>query len=141
VTEPQPPDLADPELRRAIGDQLIRHHNELRRQLNDLLTGRTTGLHRELLSHCLTFCADLRMHHTREDGAFAAFETQLPGLAPVLDKLRAEHRVVAQTLAGLEKLGDGPELRTELEQLAPVLEAHFTYEEEQLLPVLAPPPR
>jgi deazaflavin-dependent oxidoreductase (nitroreductase family) len=160
---------ADLERNRAIGEQLVRHHNELRRELgrirsevNDLLAGRPVqsgmerpvpSLHQQLLGRCVTFCNGLRLHHIREDGAFSAFETRFPGLAPALDRLRHEHRTVAKTLTDLQELlgrlaSNGQahevgEVRTELEQLTSGLEEHFTYEERQLLPALytAPSPQ
>lgn len=86
--------------------------------------------------HCLSFCESLSMHHTSEDGAFSAFDQQLPELAPMLKRLRAEHRAVSTALT---KLRDEPPatpdaLRRELERLAEDLEDHFTYEEQHLLP-------
>jgi deazaflavin-dependent oxidoreductase (nitroreductase family) len=159
-------DLADPERNRAIGEQLVRHHDELRSQLgrvrsevDELLAGRqhlsgaartSPGLHHELLGHCLTFCDGLRLHHVREDGAFSAFERRFPSLTPALDRLRQEHRVVATTLAELRQLLDrlaaeprrdhAAELREELERLAADVEAHFAYEERALLPALGAAP-
>jgi deazaflavin-dependent oxidoreductase (nitroreductase family) len=159
-----PLDLAaDPARNRAIGEQLVRHHNELRRQLlrlrsevDEFVAGHPVPpgtrqpaptLDHELLRHCLTFCDGLGMHHIREDGAFSAFETRFPELVPVLDRLRQEHRLVAQTLTDLHKLVEGlttdPDpaeigrLHTELERLATGLEEHFNYEEQQLLPALS----
>jgi deazaflavin-dependent oxidoreductase (nitroreductase family) len=158
-----PLDLAaDRERNRAIGKQLVRAHNDLRHHLvslrseiDELLAGHAAArvtsrpapsLGHELLQHCLTFCNGLGLHHTREDGAFSAFETQFPELVPVLDRLRQEHRLMAQTLTDLHKLlevlaadpdpAEIGRLRTELEQLATNLEEHFSYEEQQLLPAL-----
>nr|WP_244305728.1 hemerythrin domain-containing protein [Kitasatospora cheerisanensis] len=96
---------------------------------------------------CLTFCYGLGMHHTREEGAFTAFERQYPQLIPALARLRAEHRTVAEALdrfeARLSAPGADPgELRAELDRLTEGLEAHFAYEETHLLPPSAPhPPR
>ncbi|TDC03449.1 nitroreductase family deazaflavin-dependent oxidoreductase, partial [Streptomyces sp. 8K308] len=91
---------------------------------------------------CLTFCYGLQLHHTREDGAFTAFERQYPALLPAIARLRAEHEVVADSLAALEALLSGglpadrmelAVLRGEFERVAAGLEDHFAYEEEQLL--------
>lgn len=137
-----PLDLAaHPERNHAIGEQLLRHHDDLRRVLADLraeVDGGTPTLHRELLTRCLTFCDSLRLHHIREDGAFTAFETRFPELTPAVDRLRQEHHVVARTLTELQSLAedDPNRLRAELERLTTSLEEHFTYEEEQLLPAL-----
>ncbi|WP_066934762.1 hemerythrin domain-containing protein [Microtetraspora fusca] len=62
------------------------------------------GLSRKLSRHCLLFCDALHGHHTNEDGAFADFEKRFPYLAPALDRLRKEHRVVAQAVADLQAL-------------------------------------
>jgi deazaflavin-dependent oxidoreductase (nitroreductase family) len=163
-----PLDLAaSPERNRAIGEQLVRHHNDLRRELirvrsqvDELLAGNPVSpdggrpalsLGPELLGHCLAFCNNLHMHHTREDGAFSAFEAQFPELIPALDRLRQEHRHVAQTISDLHKLLDSltadaaaatlDRFRTELERLAFSLEEHFAYEEQQLIPPLRTVPR
>lgn len=42
-----------------------------------------------------------RYHHPREDVAFAQLEKRAPELAPLLARLRAEHRRIAQTGDGL----------------------------------------
>ncbi|MEQ7004847.1 nitroreductase/quinone reductase family protein [Actinopolymorpha sp. B17G11] len=147
----------------AIGAQLTQVHQELRRALDDLrsraddlVAGRQApadgahdghSLDGVLLEHCLSFCAALHMHHLREDGGFTAFETEVPGVAPLVERLRREHRVVGQTLTRLRELvarlgstpgaADAVTMRAELEQLAVNLEEHFRYEEESLIPALA----
>lgn len=133
--------LTDPARNRAIGEELVRVHAQLRAELAALRTAAEpspSSLDEGLLLHCLSFCESLSMHHTAEDGAFSAFDQQFPGLAPVLECLCAEHRAVA---AALTKLRDEPPttpdaLRQELERLAKNLEDHFTYEEKHLLPAL-----
>ncbi|WP_020667296.1 nitroreductase/quinone reductase family protein [Amycolatopsis nigrescens] len=158
-----PLDLAaDPARSRAIGEQLARHHNDLRRELGalrteieNLLSGRPrspgtepalAALRQEMFGHCLTFCDNLQLHHIREDGAFTAFESRFPRLTPAVDKLRQEHRVVTEALARLRTLAENAataagateiaELRDELALLTAGLEDHFAYEEAQLVPVL-----
>ncbi|MET9554973.1 nitroreductase/quinone reductase family protein [Streptomyces sp. NPDC006645] len=133
-------DLTDPARNRAIGEELVRVHAHLRAELASLLAtpSAAPSLHEGLLLHCLSFCESLGMHHTAEDGAFSAFDRQFPELAPVLERLRAEHRTVS---AALTKLREAPPttpdaLREELERLAKDLDDHFTYEEEHLLPAL-----
>ena len=64
-----------------------------------------------------------------------------PDLAPVLDRLRAEHEAIAVLLAHPRLiLGDADldktVLRAEVDRLATKLECHLDYEEEQLIPVL-----
>lgn len=157
-----PLELTDPARGRAIADQLVHHHNELRAEfararsaIGNLLSGRTgpsaeggAEAHhgRALLGHCLTFCYHLRTHHLREDGAFSAFRARFPELGTALNQLHTEHRRVAETLAGLElaleRLATNPQpaelerLRDELERLGADLEDHFRYEEAELLPRL-----
>lgn len=117
---------------RALGQQLRRHHDDLRAELARLREDPSPG--RDLMGHCLTFCNHLGMHHIREDGAFTAFEDQFPDLAPVIARLRREHRAVAGTLRELRELAGDPEaLRPELDRLTKELEEHFAYEEEHLV--------
>ncbi|HEX2312957.1 MAG TPA: nitroreductase/quinone reductase family protein [Thermomonospora sp.] len=97
-----------------------------------------TGLLEQLRRHCLTYCHALQTHHTRENGAFTAFERQFPGLAPVIGRLREEHHVIEEALSRFEAflgqgVGDVTTLRAELDRVVADLEAHFAYEEEQLL--------
>ncbi|MFC8826120.1 nitroreductase/quinone reductase family protein [Streptomyces sp. NPDC057137] len=135
-----PLNLTDPARNRAIGEELVRVHAQLRAELAALRAtpASPVSLDEGLLLHCLSFCESLSMHHTAEDGAFSAFDRQFPELAPVLERLRTEHRAVS---AALTKLRDdppatAPALRQELERLAKDLDDHFTYEETYLLPVL-----
>jgi deazaflavin-dependent oxidoreductase (nitroreductase family) len=156
-------DLSDPERIRAIGEFLLRVHDELRRELDavregvdDYLAGRPAArvpaLGQQLARHCLAFCGALHTHHTSEDGAFTVFERQFPELAPVVGRLREEHRAVARALTGIEGLladlaagtatdaatgaADAEKLRADLEGLASELETHFAYEEQHLFPQL-----
>ncbi|WP_067186653.1 nitroreductase/quinone reductase family protein [Microtetraspora niveoalba] len=114
---------ADEERNQAIAQFLLRVHAELRADLaairtevEDYFTARqVTGqvipygtarprLSRRLAQHCLLFCDALHGHHTNEDRAFADFEKQFPHLAPALDRLRKEHRVVAEAVSELQAL-------------------------------------
>ncbi|MGW4112212.1 nitroreductase/quinone reductase family protein [Actinosynnema sp. NPDC004786] len=121
----------DPARVAALGAQLRRHHDDLRARLRRLRADPAAG--RDLRDHCLAFCDALRVHHLREDGAFTAFEDHDPALAPVLARLREEHRVVAGVIAEIAALSGDPErLRPELDRLEERLEAHYAYEEEHL---------
>ncbi|MCX5415056.1 MULTISPECIES: hemerythrin domain-containing protein [unclassified Streptomyces] len=140
----------------AAGRQLLTGHRELRAQLTALRAaldaadgpaavrdaGESASLVRQLRERCLEYCLGLHHHHTMEDGAFPVFEQRYPEIAPVIERLREEHRQVA---AGLERLGklveadDGEDvtwLRAELERTVASLEEHFRYEETHLLPAL-----
>lgn len=134
---------------RAIADQLLVHHDELRKalagaraELDGAPPSERPVLHRELLGNCVTFCNGLRMHHLREDGAFTAIEKAHPGLAPALNRLREEHETVSRALLDLDDLLQGrgelesAALREEFERVAKGLEEHFAYEEANLLPTL-----
>ncbi|MFB7501321.1 nitroreductase/quinone reductase family protein [Streptomyces sp. NPDC056161] len=157
ASEAAVPGSVSAERARALGEFLVRVHGELRRHIAALLdeidAHRTAptdppapALGGQLATHCLTVCAALHEHHTNEDGVFSGFERQWPELAPVIARLRAEHRSVATGLTGVEAIADRlagapsgadtERLRAELTRLTDELEAHFRHEEEQLLPVL-----
>lgn len=122
----------------ALGDHLVTVHDMFRRQLAAARRGVRLG-GRDLRQHCLAFCLDLQEHHTREDGFFPEVQALVPGLAPVLDRLRAEHEVVAGHIRRFRELLDGPpgpDVDAQLEALAADVEAHFEYEERMLVPVL-----
>nr|WP_192756578.1 nitroreductase/quinone reductase family protein [Actinopolymorpha pittospori] len=156
------PDFADAERNQAIAAELLRVHADLRDELARIRVeadahqtsppsppssqspSTPSDLGLQLRQHCLAFCDALHLHHTNEDGAFPSFEKQFPALAPTLDRLRAEHHVVAESLAELRTIltdlaagtGEADALRKRLEHLAEELEAHFTHEEEQLVRAL-----
>jgi deazaflavin-dependent oxidoreductase (nitroreductase family) len=136
---------ADTERGQLLGDQLIAHHNELRAALGRVraqLTDPAADFTAQLREHCLSYCYGLELHHIREDGAFTAIEEPFPHLAPVISRLRSEHRVVAKTLAGLEALltrgasGDARSVLAALDDAVAGLEDHFGREEEQLITAL-----
>ncbi len=148
-----PLDLSqDSERSRLIGEQLIAHHNSLRARLSGVRAQLTTApgaespdgpdLAAQLRQHCLSYCHSLELHHIREDGAFTAIEQQFPYLAPVISRLRSEHRAIAEALADLETLlattrpGDADAIIAAFDKAVTGLEEHFAYEEEHLLPAL-----
>ncbi|MEV0225786.1 nitroreductase/quinone reductase family protein [Streptomyces sp. NPDC050704] len=108
--------------------------------------GSGSGLGAQLRVNCLTFCQGLHNHHTGEDVAMFPFlADRHPELAPVLDRLQKEHQQIAALTAELKRVVDAPSadpqrVRQEVERLTTELEAHLTYEEEQLIPVLDAPP-
>jgi deazaflavin-dependent oxidoreductase (nitroreductase family) len=142
-----PLDLSgDPGRARAIVEQLRGIHRSLRDELAEVRTRigaapterNTPGLLQQLRAHCLTYCHGLRLHHTREDGAFTAFEARFPELVPAIARLRAEHAVVERVLGAFEEFlagrpRDAAEIRAELDKVVAGLEEHFTYEEAELL--------
>ncbi|MEU4349017.1 nitroreductase/quinone reductase family protein [Streptomyces sp. NPDC023838] len=155
----RPLDLGgDNERSRMIGQQLVKHHSDLRAELarlrgalekalggDDAAGPGAAELTEQLRARCLTYCYGLQMHHIREDGSFSAFEARFPHLVPAITKLREQHHVVETALAEFEEVlekglsggeGDLERLRGELDRVVSGLEAHFAYEEETLLPAL-----
>jgi hypothetical protein len=145
----------------AAGRQLLIGHRELRAQLSALRaaldeedgltaavsgTGDSASLVQQLRTRCLEYCLGLHHHHTMEDGAFPVFEQRYPEIAPVIERLREEHRQVAAGLDRLSKLVESDDvqdltwLRAELERTVAGIEEHFVYEETYLLPALGVTP-
>lgn len=109
----------------------------IRKELSD--SGRP-GLGVQLRINCLTVCQGLHHHHTGEDTVmFPGLAEQHPSLAPTLERLAEEHERVTVLLEELRQAlsgGDPLKVRAEIERLVDELEAHLTYEEEQLIPIL-----
>jgi len=121
---------------RALGDELVRIHQGLRRELAAVRAGVRAG-GADLRIHCLAFCGALHAHHSNEDGAFPRIEQQVPELGPVLARLRQEHATLALWIRQLQDLLDADaDVGQDLDRLAGELEAHFAYEEEHLVPAL-----
>ncbi|CAM5344607.1 Cation-binding protein OS=Streptomyces gougerotii OX=53448 GN=GCM10010227_24490 PE=3 SV=1 [Streptomyces diastaticus subsp. diastaticus] len=124
---------------------LLGVHDAFRRELSTVreeFAASGPTLMAQLKVNCLTVCDNLHAHHTMEDrGLFTAMGRQHPQLAPQLDRLRAEHETVATLLAELRAtLGRTDAtpagLLPDVDRLIAELEAHLTYEEEILLPLL-----
>lgn len=90
---------------------------------------------------CASYCRLVTLHHTIEDTAmFPELARRDPSLAPVVERLEAEHEVIAGLLADLDAaltdlLADPaalPGVRDQVDLLAASLLSHFTYEEEEL---------
>jgi hypothetical protein len=138
----------------ALSEQLVQVHQELRERLAALrrapadgapLAPAAGGMPPGLLGHCLGFCAVLRTHHSGEDAQLLpALRDAAPELAPVIDTLIEDHRLVAGILRRIAELlapdpagGPGPrELAGELDGLAAILESHFGYEERRIAAAL-----
>ncbi|GAA2110462.1 nitroreductase/quinone reductase family protein [Actinomadura alba] len=159
-------DRASAEARgRAVGEELRRIHGWFRQELATLRDEVSAYLDgnpiipsaafrpapepaQRLREHCLTFCDALARHHTGEDTvAFPHLRERFPELGEALERLRREHTVVERlrgdlreavaTLGSGDTAGHRPDrLRADIERLASELEAHFDYEEEQLIPAL-----
>lgn len=75
------------------------------------------------------------------DAFLAALADRHPELAPVLDRLRDEHERIAALTEELrrvvgERHPDPARVLPEVVRLTEELEAHLTYEEERLIPIL-----
>ncbi len=100
----------------------------------------------QLKVNCLRYCRFVHMHHNAEDSLFfPRLREANPALAPVVDKLEADHRTVSDLLdeveAGAAELTDGddatrPRLVNALESLAAELLAHLDYEELEAGPTI-----
>ncbi|NJP33940.1 nitroreductase/quinone reductase family protein [Micromonospora thermarum] len=127
------------------GEALRLIHDAFRRELaliRDEVERSGPTLGAQLRVNCLTLCGGLHAHHTHEDaGMFVGIGAQRPDLADVLDRLREEHRRVAELVGDLQQTvaatdADRDEVRARVARLVAELEAHLAYEEEQLIPVL-----
>jgi len=118
-------------------------HDAFRRELRTIrreVVASGTTLGAQLKVNCLTACQGLSFHHRSEDtGVFPALRDRFPELAPTLDRLGEEHERVADLLARLRRTlerGDAATLGADVDRLIAELEAHLTYEEENLIPFL-----
>jgi hypothetical protein len=114
-------------------------------------------------SFCAAYCRVVTIHHTIEDShMFPALASHAPGLEPVLERLEAEHEVIADVLdrfdralvllvqeededgrtplslplseaSSREHIADGPaEIRLLAGELSDLLLSHLGYEEDEL---------
>ena len=94
-------------------------------------------------AYCESYCRLVGMHHTLEDQAlFPGLRSLDQRLAPVVDRLHAEHLVIAGVLervdAALVALVTSPatgmsELRSAVDLLTDTLLSHLSYEEGELV--------
>ncbi|MBB5953505.1 deazaflavin-dependent oxidoreductase (nitroreductase family) [Saccharothrix tamanrassetensis] len=128
---------------KSMGEGLRVVHDAFRRELAVIRTEVAAAgprLGAQLRVNCLTFCQGLAFHHRVEDtGMFPALNDRYPEMDAAFARLRAEHERVAQLLDELRAVvsGDGgDDLLERVDGLIAELEAHLTYEEEQLIPLL-----
>ncbi|WP_406863215.1 nitroreductase/quinone reductase family protein [Streptomyces sp. HUAS MG47] len=140
-------DYTPPNRLDALADELVRIHDWLRSELTAIgegLGARTVpGLTVELRRHCLTFCSAMAVHHGGEDaGLFPYLAREFPEKAEVFGRLQAEHGTVSRILDALQVLlarlddAEPGSLHAEFDALRAELDAHFAYEEEQVVPLL-----
>ncbi|MHA5052269.1 nitroreductase/quinone reductase family protein [Streptomyces sp. SD15] len=131
----------------SMGEALKVIHDGFRRELALIRTefmtpGSGSALGAQLRVNCLTLCHGLHNHHTGEEiGIFRVLADRVPELAPALDRLRDEHQriaVLAEELRRVvgEEYADPARVLPEVVRLTDELEAHLTYEEAQLIPIL-----
>lgn len=90
--------------------------------------------------NCLHYCRFVHGHHRLEDVAlFPALRAADPDITPVVDRLEADHRVVAAQLEEIEEAVAAEEqerVTTALDALADHLLEHLAFEEENIGPTL-----
>ncbi|WP_329479214.1 LLM class flavin-dependent oxidoreductase [Kribbella sp. NBC_01484] len=97
-------------------------------------------------TYCESYCRLVTTHHSLEDASlFPHLRRADPALAPVVDRLEAEHRIIHDVLEGVDKalvaLVDGSGsidgLRAAVDLLDDTLLSHLSYEERELVEPLA----
>lgn len=93
------------------------------------------------LTACWAFCAALDGHHEGEDAAlFPAVRAARPDLAPVLDELARDHRMIGDLIEALSRdLSAGApagDLLRHLDGIEAIMTTHFRWEEKRLLGVI-----
>jgi hemerythrin-like domain-containing protein len=117
---------------------------ELRDALDDL---QANGPLWQLKVNCLRYCRFVHSHHGAEDVLlFPVLRRANPGLAPVVDKLEADHRRVSGLLDDVERAAaaltdsEGDDARSRvtlpLDLLAEQLLVHLDFEERNAGPTL-----
>lgn len=152
---------------RAIGAHLIEVHDHLRSELDqvrDLIAqvragtldaGAARSVINEMTmrqndwtlgAYCAAYCRVVTAHHTLEDeGIFPHLRSAETGLAPVIDRLTDEHKVIHDVLNELDQalvqLLHHPEdfsgLQHAADMLTDTMLSHLAYEEAQLIEPLA----
>ncbi len=152
---------------RASGQHLVDVHDHLRAELTQLRETieqvaagtRTAGSARNVINtmamrqnnwtlgaFCESYCRVVATHHTLEDeGVFPRLRHADPGLGPVLDRLEAEHHVIADVLERVDRAlvalitaPDGvAKVRAAVDLLTDTLLSHLSYEERELVEPLA----
>jgi alkanesulfonate monooxygenase SsuD/methylene tetrahydromethanopterin reductase-like flavin-dependent oxidoreductase (luciferase family) len=151
----------------AVGQHLIDVHDSLRSELDglrDILRQveegtLDAGLARSAINemtmrqndwtlgaYCATYCRTVTQHHSLEDAQiFPHLRRADRGLAPVIDRLEAEHVVIHDVLEGVDAAlvefirmpGDFTGLQRAMDLLTDALLSHLAYEEQQIVEPLA----
>ncbi|GAA1568376.1 MULTISPECIES: LLM class flavin-dependent oxidoreductase [Kribbella] len=97
-------------------------------------------------TYCESYCRLVTTHHSLEDASlFPHLRRADPALAPVVDRLQEEHKIIHDVLEGVDKalvaLVDGSGsidgLRAAMDLLDDTLLSHLSYEERELVEPLA----
>jgi hemerythrin-like domain-containing protein len=97
-------------------------------------------------AYCQSYCRLVTTHHSIEDSSmFPHLRAADAALEPVIDRLEAEHHVIAGVLdevdRGLVAVVSGPggmaELRRAVDLLSDTMTSHLAYEERELVEPLA----
>jgi deazaflavin-dependent oxidoreductase (nitroreductase family) len=130
----------------SAGEAIKVVHDAFRRELalirEEMAQAGGGTLGAQLRVNCLTFCQGLHNHPTGEDiGLFPLLADRHPEAEAALGRLREEHERIAALVEDLRRAvtADGTDpaaARAEVERLTLDLEAHLTYEEEKLIPLL-----
>jgi hypothetical protein len=167
-TGPEPdPDRSYTARERATGQHLIEVHDHLRqelRQVQELVEQVVAGSmdpgaarsqinemtvrqnNWTLGAYCESYCRVVTTHHAIEDqSVFPYLRTADPRLAPVVDRLAAEHHVIHEVLEGVDRAlvafvahpQDIDSLRSAMDLLSDTLLSHLSYEERELVEPLA----
>jgi deazaflavin-dependent oxidoreductase (nitroreductase family) len=130
-----------PPMMGSFGETLRAIHDAFRRELASIraeVAEAGPRLGAQLRVNCLAVCGGLQIHHRGEDfGIFPAVLRERPDLAPVVERLRAEHETVARLIAELETAVRTENPLPQVERLIAELEAHLRYEEETIIPALS----
>jgi hypothetical protein len=159
---PAPEDFAYTARGRAIGRHLAQVHDHLRgelEQIHDLLgqvkrgamsVGRARAAVNEMTmrqnnwtlgAYCASYCAMVTAHHGMEDTAiFPHLRGRDPKLAPVIDRLEAEHVIIHDVLTEIDRAlvnlvtnpGDFTQIEEAVETLTDTLVSHLAYEEREI---------
>jgi hemerythrin-like domain-containing protein len=115
----------------------------LRQQIHDLTLRQAFE---QLGTYCAQYCFHVNAHHSIEDAhVFPALRRHSDELAPVLDRLSAEHVTIHQVLVDLDRAavrlastGEGfDDVDRLVDVLASGLRSHLSYEESQLVAPLS----
>ncbi|TCC22686.1 LLM class flavin-dependent oxidoreductase [Kribbella speibonae] len=97
-------------------------------------------------TYCESYCRLVTTHHSLEDASlFPHLRRADPDLAPVVDRLQEEHKIIHDVLEGVDKAlvalvdgsGDINGLRAAVDLLDDTLLSHLSYEERELVEPLA----